>query len=133
MAAGVGGPKAGAARGLAVSFGRLRRAFVQTLHSRAELLSLEFARERTQIVHIVAYAIGALFFLTLAAFTATVFVIVLFWETHRVLAAGLLTLLYVAIAAGFGAAAKRALAQAAHPFAASLEQLRKDRDQLMPH
>ena len=133
MAAVGGGPKAGAARGLAVSLARLGRAFVRTLHSRAELLSLELARERTQIVHIVAFAIAALFFLTLAAFTATVFIIVLFWDTHRVLAAGLLTLAYVAIAAGLAAAAKRALAQAAHPFAATLEQLRKDRDQLLPH
>ena len=133
MAAGGGGPKAGAARGLAVSLARLGRVFMKTLHTRVELLTLELARERTQLVHMLTFAIAALFFLTLAAFTATVFVIVLFWESHRVLAAGVLTLAYAGIAAALAVAARRALSQAARPLAASLEQLRKDRDQLMSH
>ena len=131
MAAEGGGPKATAARRFVESLGDLRRTVARALHSRAELFTLEVARERALIVRTLAFAIGALFFITLAAFAFTFFVIVLFWDTHRAIAAGLITLAYVVIAAGLGFAAKRQLTRAERPFAHTLDQLRKDRDQVL--
>ena len=131
MTAGVGEPKAGAARGLLASLSQLARSLVSTLQSRAELLSLELALERARLVRMVVLAVVALFFLALAAIAATIFVIVLFWDTHRLLAIGLIALGYLVLAAWLAAAAKRELTQAARPFAATIAELKKDRDRLM--
>jgi uncharacterized membrane protein YqjE len=60
--------------------------------------------------------------------TLTLFVVVLFWDTHRLMAIGLLTLFYLAVGIGFALSARRGAAGKAPPFAASLAQLKKDRE-----
>ncbi len=126
-----GEPGAGPARGLASSIARLARTLVATLHSRAELFTLEIARERARVVRLILLSVAALVFGALALFTATIFVIILFWDGHRLMASGLLALLYVCIAAVLASLARQQAARAARPFASTLEELRKDRDGLM--
>jgi len=62
--------------------------------------------------------------------TATIFVIVLFWDSQRLAAIGFLTVLYVGIGVGTALYARREAAESKRPFAATLEELRKDRDHL---
>ena len=131
MTPGGGEPKRAAARGLAASLAQLGRTLAATLHSRAELLSLELARERSRLVRLIIFAMGALIFFVLTAFTLTLFIIVLFWDTHRVLATGALVLIYAGAGMWFVASARKEASQAGHPFSATLEQLRKDRDELV--
>jgi uncharacterized membrane protein YqjE len=119
--------------GVGASLRRLVSAFSATLHSRAELLSHELHRERVQITRLAVLGIAALFFLTLGMITATVFVIVLFWDSQRLVAIGFLTVLYLAIGGGLALVAKRDAARAARPFAGTVEQLRKDRESLTRH
>lgn len=120
-----------ATRRLAVWLSRLAGTLAATIHSRAELLALEMAKERTRVVRIVLFAVVALLFVTLGAMAATVFVIVLFWDTHRLLAIGLVTLGYFALAAFLVAAARQELAAAAHPFSHTVAQLKKDAQELL--
>ncbi|HUP96100.1 MAG TPA: phage holin family protein [Burkholderiales bacterium] len=118
--------------GLGAALRRLGATFFALLHTRIELLTTELQRERVRITRLLLLLIVALFFLTLGAITLTVFVIALFWDTHhRLLAIGLLTLLYLGVAVGLALFAKREAARSMSPFSASLAQLKKDREQLL--
>lgn len=128
MTPGGGERRATAARGLLGSLTQLARTFVATLHSRAELFALEVARERARVVRLVLFALAALFCLLLAAITATLFIIAAFWDSHRLIAIGLLTLAYAGIGIWLATAARNEAARVAQPFSSTLEQLRKDRD-----
>ena len=114
--------------GVLASLRRLGSALLATLHSRADLLGYELARERIRVTRIVLLGVAALFFVMLGAITATILVIALFWEGQRFIAIGSLTVLYFGIAAALGLFAKSQASRAARPFAASIEQLRKDRE-----
>ena len=115
-------------RGLIASLRSLYSTLTATLHSRVELLGYEYARERTRITRLALLGIVALFFVALGMLTATMFIVVLFWESQRLVAIGFLTVLYFAIGGGIAYYAKHEASRAAHPFSATLEQLRKDRE-----
>ena len=117
-------------RGLVVSLRELARTLVTMIHTRTELFALELARERTRLIRLLLFGIIALVFLALGMVTATIFVIVLFWDSQRLLAIGLLTLIYLGIGAALAFAARREIAAAASPFSASLGELKKDREKL---
>ena len=116
--------------GLLASLRQLGSALAATLHSRAELLSYELQRERIRATKLLVLGVAAFFFLTLGAITATIFVIVLFWDSQRLVVIGFLTVLYLGLSAGIVAAIKRETARAKRPFSASVEQLRRDREHL---
>ena len=69
-----------------------------------------------------------MFFLALGALTLTLFVIVLFWESHRLAAIATLTVLYLGTGIGIVLFAKSEAARAKRPFSATIEQLKKDRE-----
>ena len=117
--------------GLGAALRRLGATFFALLHTRIELLTTELQRERVRITRLALLAVVALFFFTLGAITFTVFVIALFWDSHRLLAIGVLTLIYLGVAAGIALFAKREAARGRRPFSASLAQLEKDREQLL--
>ena len=115
-------------RGLFASLRRLVSTFVTTLHSRAELLGHEFERERIRLTRLVLLGAAALLFLVFGLLMATVFVIVLFWDSQRLVAIGFLTVVYFAIGGGIALYARQEAGRAAHPFSGTLEQLRQDRE-----
>ena len=118
--------------GLGAALRRLGTTFFALLHTRIELLTTELQRERVRVTRLLLLVIVALFFLTLGAITFTAFVIALFWDTHhRLLAIGVLTLVYLGIAVGLALFAKREAGRSRRPFSASLAQLKKDREQLL--
>ncbi|MES2564012.1 MAG: phage holin family protein [Pseudomonadota bacterium] len=114
--------------GLAASLRRLGGTFCGVLHTRGELFTRELERERLQLTRLLLLAVGALFFVSLGALTLTLFIIVLFWDSHRLMAIGMLTGVYLMVGIGFGLSARRAAARRARPFAATLAQLKKDRE-----
>ena len=123
-------PVAAPRPGLLASVRRLGASLAAALHTRIELLSKEFERERVRITRLLIFGVAALFFGSLGAIALTIFIIVLFWDTHRVLAAGCVTALYFAIAIGIGVFAKREIARSTKPFASTIAQLKKDREEL---
>ena len=86
-------------RGLLVSLRELARTVIAMIHTRTELFALELARERARLIRLLLFAVAAVLFLALGAFTATIFIIVLFWDSQRLLVIGLLTLVYLGIGA----------------------------------
>jgi uncharacterized membrane protein YqjE len=118
-----------ATSGLLHSVKRLGAALVAILHTRAELLSREFERERKLVTRLLFVGFVALFFLGLGALTFTIFIIVLFWDSQRLVAIGSLTVIYLGIAVALLLYAKGEAARAARPFAATVAELKKDREQ----
>lgn len=114
--------------GLFASLRRLGSTVIALLQSRVELLAHELERERVRVTRMVILGVVAVFFLGLGALTATIFIVVLFWDSQRLVAIGFLAALYLAIGGGLALYLKGEASRAARPFSASLEQLRKDRE-----
>ena len=123
------GPAARGTRpGFIASLRRVGSTLAALLHSRVELLAHELERERVRVTRLLLFGVAAVFFLTLGAFTATIFIIVLFWDSQRLVAIGFLALLYFGVGGALLLFARQEASRAARPFSASLEQLRRDRE-----
>lgn len=100
--------------------------FVALLHTRIELAVLELREEGQRRKEMLVLAAVAGVFLTLAALLLAAFVVILFWDTHRVVAAGGVTALYLAIGV-FALARMRGRARDnPPPFEATLAELARD-------
>jgi uncharacterized membrane protein YqjE len=114
--------------GLAESLRRAWASFLALAHSRFELFTRELELEVARGVRSLVLGFIALFFFGLGALTLTLFIIVLFWDSQRLVAIGFLTIVYFGLALALGFAAKAQLTRAGRPFARSVAQLKKDRE-----
>lgn len=117
--------------GLLTSLKKFVATLVAVAETRLQLLAGEVHAESRRLTHLVALGAIAAFFLAGGILLLTLLVIVVFWDSHRLLAIGALTLLYFAIGAGLAAATRCSAAAGSHLFKASLSELRKDRDRLV--
>lgn len=101
------------------------------LQTRLELLATEIEEERLRILQLVLWGCVALLFLSFGLLMLTFAVVVLFWDTHRVLIAVLLGVTYLAIGVAVAVMARRVV-QRSRLFTASIGELAKDRDKLTP-
>jgi uncharacterized membrane protein YqjE len=92
------------------------------------LVELREAGERRKEQLVLAVT-GGLFFL-MGMLLAAFFVVVLFWDTHRLAAIGGVTLLYLGIAAWALLSLRGKMRAAPPPFEATLRELQADRDML---
>ena len=102
------------------------------LRSRIELVTLELEEQRIHLTRIVLLGAVAFFLFMLGMVMVSVFVVALFWDTHRLLAIALVALVYLGGAAGLALAAKRAVATKPKMFGSTIAELTKDREQLRP-
>jgi uncharacterized membrane protein YqjE len=115
--------------GLMQSLRNLAASAAGVLHTRLELLVSELEEERLRILQLLLWGSLALIFLALGVLVLTFAVVILFWDTHRLLAATVLGMAYLAIA-GMLATVARGRAQRPRLFNASIAELAKDRDTL---
>lgn len=94
--------------------------------TRGELLQVELEEEKLRLAGIVIYAVAAAVFLALAVVALTFFVMVLFWDTHRVMAAGVIVLAYAVIGIVCACIAHSRSRVKSKLFSASLAELGKD-------
>lgn len=116
--------------GLFGSVKTLAATLVAIGHTRLELLSTEIEEERVRLSSLLFWTLAALFCAALGIVLLALLVVVVFWDTHRLLALGALALLFLL---GAAVAGRIALVKArAKPrlFASSLAELSKDREQL---
>lgn len=103
---------------------------VGLIANRLELLGVELAEERVRLLALLSYGAVALIALGAGAIFTAVFITVLLWDSHRLLALGIFSALFIG---GGLLALNTALGYARQKsslFAASLAELRKDRDAL---
>ena len=130
MAAGESGPDAAPSPGLLASLRKLAATAVEILQTRLELLATEVEEERLRLLQIALWALIAVFLLALGILMLTLFFVVLFWDTHRVLVTGLLAAFYLALGVAIGLAVRGKARAKSKLFSASLAELAKDREQL---
>lgn len=116
--------------GLIASVRRLAATLVDAFQTRLELLSTEAEEHVLRQLRLALMAISALLLLMLGVLVATLFIIIVFWDTHRVAATGVLALVYLLGGIGLGMHARRSLRAQPRLFAATLAELAKDRQQL---
>lgn len=119
--------------GLMHSLRTVLATLVATVRTRGELLQVELEEERLRVAGILVVAAAAAFFLSLAVLLFSFFLILLFWDTHRVLVSGLLAAAYLLIGIACAWVARQRSRVKSKLFAASLAELGKDGDQLTPH
>lgn len=109
---------------------RLLSTLTSIASTRLELLANELHEERLRLTQMLLFALAALFCFGMGIMLFAVFIVVLFWDDHRLVALGTLGALFLALGM-LMAAPLRSLAQAkSRLFSASLAELSKDREQL---
>ena len=113
--------------GLRGALARLTAAGIEFSRTRVELATLEFTEERERtaerLVLVVAAALGFAF----ALLGASAFVVVWFWDTHRLVALGAITVAYALVGVIAAVRLRNRQRSAPKPFAATLAELERDR------
>ena len=109
---------------------RLLTTSVEILHTRIEIVATELEEAGAGARQLTIHTLAALFFLAMGLLLATLFVVVLFWETRRLAVLGGFALLYLGIGAGTALLVRRRLRNRPRLFATTLSELGKDRDRL---
>ena len=117
----------GSPRGLRAALGNLGASLLGLVHTRLELVAIEFDEERHRALERVALLLVAVLFLAFALLFVSLLIVVLLWDTHRIAALAVVTLAYLVIAL-IALWRARWLGQiVSRPFAASLAELERDR------
>lgn len=119
-----------AAGGLYESLKALSASVIGIVHTRLELLSTDVAEEREHLTAFLLWMLLALFCLGVGVVLLAILIVVIFWDSHRLLALGGLTGGFLAAAAGMGWFALYRLRTKPRLFASTLAELAKDRQQL---
>ena len=118
------------AGGLLGSIKKLVATLVAIVQTRLQLLANEVHAEGLRFAQMLLLGAAAVFFLACGVLLLTLLVIVMFWDTNRLLAIGGFAVLYLAIGAGLAMAARARAAAGSRLFEASLGELKKDHDRL---
>jgi uncharacterized membrane protein YqjE len=116
--------------GPAASLRALGATLLEMLGTRAELAVVELREEGERRKRMLVLALAGALFLALGLLLAAMFVVVLFWDEHRLLALGAVTLLYLGIAAFAFLRLRQEQLAAPPPFEATLRELAADRELL---
>ena len=118
--------------GLMESLERLAGTLLVIFQTRLELLSNEMEEERVRIEQMLLYGSVALFFFGLSIMLLTTFIVVLFWDSHRLLVLGGFTALFFVAGLLVLNELRRVVREKSKLFSASLAELADDRDRLAP-
>jgi len=110
------------------------REIARTLFSFAEtrtrLAATEIEEQAVRVVEILVWLAVALFFLSLALLFLGIMIVLLFWDSNRLLAAGLLTALFLGAGAAAALVARSLNRERPKFLAATLAELKLDRDRM---
>jgi uncharacterized membrane protein YqjE len=124
------GESQAATGGLFESLRTLSVSLVGIVHTRLDLLSTDIAEEREHLLTLLLLALVALFLLGVGVVLLALLIVVAFWESHRLLALGGLTGLFLLAGVGTAWLAMHKTRTRPRLFAASLAELSKDRQHL---
>ena len=116
--------------GLMESLRRLASTLVSIVSTRLELLANELQEERLHLRQMFVYALFAIFCFGMALLLLTIFVVVLFWDDHRLAVLGGLSILFFALSLLLAMVLRARAQSKSKLFSFSIAELAKDRDQL---
>lgn len=122
----------GNASGLLASLRRLLATSLEILQTRVEIVATEFEEERERIRELVIFSFLTLFFTSIGLLLLTLFIVILFWETHRLYVLGGFALLYLTLGIVAGAVLRQRLRTRPRLFATTVAELSRDRERLAP-
>jgi uncharacterized membrane protein YqjE len=108
----------------------LAKTFVALVQTRIELFGSEVDEERTRLERIVVLAASAMFCMGLAIVLIVLLVAVVFWESNRLLAIGVLAALFMFAGLSLLLALRSVVRRRPKFLAATLAELRKDEKEL---
>jgi uncharacterized membrane protein YqjE len=123
-------PKDARPEGLAGSLRRLVRSLLATVQTRLEILSTDFAEERFNLVRAAVVVMGVLFCFQVGIFLAVLFAVLAVAPENRLAAIGIAAAALLLAAAGGVWWLWRWLKTRPPLFAATMAELRKDRDRI---
>ncbi|MDO8293660.1 MAG: phage holin family protein [Gallionella sp.] len=119
-----------AGAGLMGSIRQLLSTVTSIASTRLELLANELQEERLRITQMLLFALFALFCFGVGILLLTAFIVVLFWDDHRLAALGTLSALFLALGTLMTLLLRSKAQAKSRLFSASLAELTEDRKQL---
>lgn len=101
---------------------------IRLAHNRLQILATEVAEEKVRLTLAAITGIAGLFFLGLAVVLATLLLVVLFWDSHRIQLLSILSAVFALLGGGLLVLTVRSVASKTRPFQATLGELKKDED-----
>jgi uncharacterized membrane protein YqjE len=121
---------AAARGGLLRSIKHLGQSLLGSARTRLEILATEIEEERLRLEQLLLVAAAAAICLGMALMLCVAFVVIYFWDTHRLLAVGLLALAFLALSAALGGILRSMVKRRPKPFAITRGELAKDAEML---
>ena len=119
-----------AGAGLMGSIKQLLSTLTSIASTRLELLANELQEERLRLTQMLLFTLFALFCFGVGILLLTAFIVVLFWDDHRLAALGTLSALFLALGTLMTMLLRSKAQAKSRLFSASLAELTKDREQL---
>jgi uncharacterized membrane protein YqjE len=105
---------------------------LEILQTRIEIVATEFEEERVRLRELVVFGFLTLFFVSVGLTLVTLFVVTLYWDTHRLAVLGWVALLYLGLGGLAAILLYRRLKSRSRLFSTTLSELSKDRDRFGP-
>lgn len=121
-----------APRGVLASLRGLLVAGIAIARNRLELLAVEVQEEKARIAGLLLYGIAAVLLLIVGTVFLAVFLTVVLWDTHRLLALGVFSALFLGAGAVAAVVARGHARAPSALFSASIAELDRDRESLGP-
>lgn len=115
---------------LSSSLRGLASTVLELLQVRLELFSVEAQEEVLRVGALMVYGAVAVTFLSLGLTFLALFITVALWDSHRLLALGIFTALFLVTGGVAAWLARERVKSGTRLFSASLEELRQDREEL---
>lgn len=112
------------------SIKRLLSTLTSIASTRLELLANELYEERLHLEQMLLYFFSALFCFAMTIMLLTVFIVVLFWDTHRLAVLGGLSALFLVLGLLVVSRLQKIARTKSKLFSVSLAELGRDREQL---
>jgi len=120
----------GRAEGLFASLRNLARTFLAVVQTRIEIFASEIDEERARLARIAVLAAAAALCIALAVVLLVFLLVVLFWDTNRLLAIGVLAGAFAVGGVASCLGLRAAISQRPKFLSTTLAELRKDRARL---
>lgn len=117
-------------KGLFESLSTLGATLVAIVHTRLELLSVDLEEERQHLFSIMLLSLIAVFLLGIGVVMAAIMLVVVYWDTNRLLVLSILTMLFLFLGIATGIYAVYRARSKPRLFSSSLDELQKDQQQL---